>query len=384
MNHVYITGAASYLPNDPVSNEDIETVLGQIGGQPSQYRDKILARNGIKQRFYARRDGKQTHLNEELAANAVLTLLDQKETALDAIEMLAAGTTIADVMLPGFGSMLHGRLGGHPLEVVTGAGVCCASMISFKAAYNALRCGDHNNAVVVGSELSSAGMKASRFKRESDAGGYDNEDNDSFKYFNADFLRWMLSDGAGAWLLETKPKSAQLSLRIDWVRTTSHASSYSACMYMGTRKTHHLSPKDSYLSYDTFAEAEAEGLMIIRQDTQLLPIGLMGSVIAEAKKLKEEGLIVPQNIDHFLPHISSMVFFDALHKAMIDIGIEIPKDRWFTNLSTKGNTGAASIFISLDEAFNNGLFKEGERILLMVPESGRFMSCYIHLTCVSH
>ena len=74
----------------------------------------------------------------------------------------------------------------------------------------------------------------------------------------------------------------------------------------------------------------------------------------------------------------------ALHKAMIDIGIEIPKDRWFTNLSTKGNTGAASIFISLDEAFNNGLFKEGERILLMVPESGRFMSCYIHLTCVSH
>ena len=384
MNHVYITGAASYLPNDPVSNEDIETVLGQIGDQPSRYRQKILARNGIKQRFYARRDGKQTHLNEELAANAVMTLLDQKETALDAIEMLAAGTTVADVMLPGFGSMLHGRLGGHPLEVVTGAGVCCASMISFKAAYNALRCGDHKNAVVVGSELSSAGMKASRFKRESDAGGYDNEDNDSFKYFNADFLRWMLSDGAGAWLLETKPKPGQLSLRIDWVKTTSHANSYPTCMYMGTTKTQHLSPKDSFLSYDTFAEAESEGLMIIRQDTQLLPIGLMGSVVKDAKKLKEQGLIIPEAIDHFLPHISSMVAYEPLYEAMVNVGVEIPKERWFTNLSTKGNTGAASIFISLDEAFNNGLFREGENILLMVPESGRFMSCYIHLTCVSH
>jgi 3-oxoacyl-[acyl-carrier-protein] synthase-3 len=155
-------------------------------------------------------------------------------------------------------------------------------------------------------------------------------------------------------------------------------------MYMGTRKTQHLSPKDSYLSYDTFAEAEAEGLMIIRQDTQLLPIGLMGSVVIDAKKLKEQGLIIPEAIDHFLPHISSMAAYEPLYEAMVNVGVEIPKERWFTNLSTKGNTGAASIFISLDEAFNDGLFKEGENILLMVPESGRFMSCYIHLTCVSH
>ena len=79
-----------------------------------------------------------------------------------------------------------------------------------------------------------------------------------------------------------------------------------------------------------------------------------------------------------------MVAFEPLYKAMTDVGIEIPKNRWFTNLTTKGNTGAASIFISLDEALNSGLLNKGERILLMVPESGRFMCCYIHLTCVSN
>ena len=384
MNQVYITGAASYLPNDPVCNDAMEDILGQVGNQPSRYRSKILTRNGIKQRYYARKDGRQTHLNEELAANAVNRLLDRKKMPIESIQMLSAGTSVADIMLPGFCSMVHGRLGGHPLEVVTGTGICCASMIAFKSAYNALRCSDHRNAVVVGSELSSAGMKASRFKKESEVDDHNSEENDSFKYFNADFLRWMLSDGAGAWLLETQPKPGQLSLRIDWVKLTSYANKYPTCMYMGTKKTHKLSPSDSYLSHDTFGQAEAEGLMITRQDTQLLPIGLMGSVVTEAKKLKEEGLIIPQNIDHFLPHISSMTFFDAFHKAMVDIGIEIPKDRWFTNLSTKGNTGAASIFISLEEAFNNGLFKEGERIMLMVPESGRFMCCYVHLTCVSH
>ena len=387
MNEVFITGTSSYLPNDPVCNDKMETVLGQVGDQPSCYRAKILARNGINTRFYAQRDGVQTHLNEELAANAVTHLLKQGEKSITDIEMLAAGTTVGDVILPGFGSMLHGRLGGHPMEVVTGAGVCCSSMIAFKSAFNALRCGDHNNAVVVGSELASAAMKASRFERESEAENIDNpcnQENESFKYFNADFLRWMLSDGAGAWLLETQPKPGQLSLRIDWIKITSYANSYPTCMYMGTSKTHHLTPADSYLSYDNFAQAEADGLMIIRQDTKLLPIGLMGSVVADAKKLKQQGLIVPDKISHFLPHISSMVAFEPLYKAMTDVGIEIPKNRWFTNLTSKGNTGAASIFISLDEALNSGLLKKGERILLMVPESGRFMCCYIHLTCVSN
>lgn len=384
MHQVYITGAAAYLPNEAVGNEEMETVLGEINNQPSIYRSAVLKRNGIKQRYYAFREGRQTHLNEELAANAVNDLLASKNMSMDRIEMLAAGTTAADVMLPGFGSMLHGRLGGQPLEVVTGAGICCASMIAFKAAYNALRCGDHHNAIAVGSELSSAGMKASRFKRESEIGDLREIENDSFKFFNADFLRWMLSDGAGAWLLETEPRPNQLSLRIDWVRLCSYANKYPTCMYMGTSNTHNLSPSGSYLSYDTYAQAEAEGLMIVRQDTQLLPIGLIGSVVAQAKKLTDEGLIAPQNIDHFLPHISSMIAFEPMHSALAEVGVEIPTDRWFTNLTTKGNTGAASIFIILEEALNTGLFKEGEQILIMVPESGRFMSCYVHLTCVAN
>ena len=79
MNQVYITGAASYLPNDPVCNDAMEDILGQVGDQPSIHREKILKRNGIEQRYYARKDGLQTHLNEELAANAIKNLLNQRK-----------------------------------------------------------------------------------------------------------------------------------------------------------------------------------------------------------------------------------------------------------------------------------------------------------------
>jgi 3-oxoacyl-[acyl-carrier-protein] synthase-3 len=384
MHQVFITGAGAYLPNDPVSNDEMEAVLGQINSQPSRYREKILDRNGIKQRYYALKDGKQTHLNEELAANAIKDLFARTKTTINDIEMLVAGTTVPDTILPSFASMIHGRLGGKPMEIVSGAGICCSSMIAFKAAVNALRCGDHNNAIAVGSDLSSSGMKASRFTRESEVGDQRETENDSFKYFNADFLRWMLSDGAGAWLLENKPRAGQLSLRVDWVRICSYANQYPTCMYMGTSKTRDLSPSDSYLSYDNYAKAEEAGLLIVRQDTQLLPVGLIGSIVKEAEKLKMEGLIVPERIDHFLPHLSSMVFFESLYNEIAKVGVEIPKNRWFTNLKTKGNTAAASIFIMLEEALNGGLFKDGETILIMVPESGRFMSCYVHLTCVTN
>ena len=41
MNEVYITGTGSYLPNNPVCNDKMETVLGQVGDQPSRYRAKF-------------------------------------------------------------------------------------------------------------------------------------------------------------------------------------------------------------------------------------------------------------------------------------------------------------------------------------------------------
>ena len=58
-------------------------------------------------------------------------------------------------------------------------------------------------------------------------------------------------------------------------------------------------------------------------------------------------------------------------------------ERWFTNLKYKGNTGAASIFIMLDELFKSGKLKAGQRILFMVPESARFTFACMHLTVVA-
>ena len=88
----------------------------------------------------------------------------------------------------------------------------------------------------------------------------------------------------------------------------------------------------------------------------------------------------PHDVDWFLPHYSSHYFRDKLAAGMAKVGFAIPCERWFTNLSSKGNTGSAAIYILLDELFRSGRLKVGQRLLGYVPESGRFSTAFIHFT----
>ena len=64
---------------------------------------------------------------------------------------------------------------------------------------------------------------------------------------------------------------------------------------------------------------------------------------------------------------------------MLEADCDIPQERWFTNLSSKGNTGSASIYIILEELFHSGKLKVGEKLLCYIPESGRFSTAFMQL-----
>ena len=85
-------------------------------------------------------------------------------------------------------------------------------------------------------------------------------------------------------------------------------------------------------------------------------------------------------IDYFLPHVSSHYFVNGLHKVLVEKGMNIPKSKWSMNLKHVGNIGAASIYLMLQELMSSGKLMKGEKILLSVPESGRFSYAYAYLT----
>src|ERR1700759_1468682 len=199
---VYITKTATYFPNEPISNEEMEEFLGLINKSPSKSKRIVLRNNGIKNRFYALdKQGKSTHTNAEMTAQAIRTMLDNDPEKIKEIDLLVCGTSSPDQIMPSHAVMVHGELPeAESIEVVSPSGVCCAGMHALKYAYMSVKSGEAHKAVATGSERFSASLVANVFEEE--AQKLVELDKNPFISFDKEFLRWMLSDGASAFLLQ--------------------------------------------------------------------------------------------------------------------------------------------------------------------------------------
>ena len=75
-----------------------------------------------------------------------------------------------------------------------------------------------------------------------------------------------------------------------------------------------------------------------------------------------------------------MHFYYVLAKEIEGRGIDLPTEKWFTNLTTVGNVGSVAIFVALDELVRTKELNDGDKILLLVTESGRFSYGVVLLT----
>jgi 3-oxoacyl-[acyl-carrier-protein] synthase III len=380
LNSVYINRTSSFLPNQPVENDDIESIIGLINGKPSKARRVVLKMNGIKQRYYAidRETGKATHSNAEMAAEAIKNLCDN-DFGLSDIECIACGTSSPDQLLPSHGVMVHGELENTKCEVISTSGICASGMQAIKYGYLSVLAGETSNAVCTGSELSSIGMKGIQFESEIQEKVKAMEKRPILA-FEKDFLRWMLSDGAGSLLIQNQPNPTGISLKLEWIDIHSFANELPVCMYMGADKTedHNL------IGFRMYSPQElvTDSVLAMKQDVKLLNKHIFPTAIRAYFRTQKKRGFKDEEIDYLLPHISSQYLGDRLNEVYLENGINIPVEKWFTNLATKGNIGSASIFIILDELFRSGKLKKGEKLLLFVPESGRFSMSYALLTVV--
>ena len=378
LNEVYITNTSSFFPNDPVLNDEMEEYLGQINGAPSRSKAIVLRNNGIKRRFYAlTKEGVATHTNAQMTALAVKDLFKNNPADIKSMQLLSTGTSTPDQLMPSHGVMVHGCLPEtNPVEVVSPSGVCCAGMHAFKYAYLATKAGEVQQSVATGSERFSVSLISSNF--EDEAKRLKELVDDPYIGFEKEFLRWMLSDGAAAFLLSNKKNETGISLRVDWIEGYSYANELEPCMYQGGEKEKDGTLK-SYRDYDQ-QEIMSQSLLSIKQDVKLLSknIVLYGGYGVKAS-LDKHG-VKSEEIDYFLPHMSSEFFKDKIYKQLIANGTGIMYDKWFVNLSQVGNVGAASVYFMVDELFHSGKLKKGDKIYLLVPESARFSYMYSLLT----
>jgi len=366
-DRVYLQSAGYFMPGAPVTNEQMDAYIAPLNRMSSRIQRRILAENGIKERYYAiDTEGATVFSNAQLAAHAIRDCLQRGGSELGQVSLLASGSSGGDTLMPGFANMIQGELAAPPMETISVHGICAAGVSAIQAAAQGIELGAHRTALAVASEMPSRLFKRSRFA----ARGYETD-------FDSHFLRWMLSDGAGALLLSdgaAMPGAPGLQLKLKWVHQRAFSGDYPVCMQLGLTEDR----QRGHLDFGSWGEAEAAGALSLRQDIRLLP-HLFDIGIHEYAHLVRDGWLEPQKIDHFLCHYSSEKFIPVVEDLMAKAGLAIPRERWYSNLAWRGNTGAASILIMLAEFMQTRKLEAGQQIFCYVPESGRFMAAYMLL-----
>lgn len=366
-NDAFITRSAVFFPNLPVSNGDMEQYLGLINGKPSRVKNIVLRQNGILTRYYALdKEQKITHTNAELAVNSIHKLFDNEITEQD-IDLLTCATTSPDQYLPSHASMVHGLLKNKPLEIFSSSGICLSCIQAFKIAYLAIVSGDKKKAVCSTSELASPTLLSKYYDVEYEKCA--NAGENPYMAFEKDFLRFMLSDGASSLLMESCPRG-NASLKVEWVDMVSYANTLPTCMFMGAE----LREDGKLKGWKEFTENELleRSVLVVKQDIRLLKENIIKYWVDAIEQSLERHQIVGKDINYVIPHVSSMFFY---HKLLLELearNLNLGEKKWFTNLTRVGNIASAAIFAALDEFWRTTSLCKGERILLLVPESGRF------------
>jgi 3-oxoacyl-[acyl-carrier-protein] synthase-3 len=356
----FITATGSFLPGAAVANDRICDFLGSLDGE-AEVAKSVLAMNGIVQRHYAQdQQQRSTHDVYDLAAQAARACLAER-TPRDPISMLSVGTTYAPLAAPGIASLAHHRmqmagLVDQPVEISSHGGVCTSSSAALVAAVRGVQLGEHKSALSIGAEHASEVLKSSVIRPIDDRA--DHTDLRRSQWFMSVFLRFMLSDGAGAFLLECQPRAGGLSLRVDWTQSRSFANEAPLCMKLDNANR------------------------LLSQDVTILTryfYTLAGKFVASALERHNERL---DSYCMVLPHMSSFFFRRKMERIMQEHNAGQPVPYW-TNLATAGNTGAASIYVMLSHYLQQHELAAGDRLLLFIPESGQFNFVLVSLTAVS-
>jgi 3-oxoacyl-[acyl-carrier-protein] synthase-3 len=191
----------------------------------------------------------------------------------------------------------------------------------------------------------------------------------------------MLSDGASAVLLSDRKSENGLSFKIEWIEMTSYANELPTCMFMGAE----LREDGELKSWKEFESQELinRSVFTVKQDIRLLKPNIIRYWVDHIEHCLEKHRADPAEINYVIPHVSSMFFYGKLAEEIDARNIDLGTQKWFTNLTEIGNIASASIFAGLDDLCKSGILKANDKILLLVPESGRFSYGTVLLTAES-
>lgn len=306
--HVQILGMGHSLPQNRLSNQDLEKMVDTS-------HEWIVERTGICERRIAPPE----LLNSDLCVMAAQMALDRAEVQAADLDLIIVATTTPDMVFPATACIVQDKLGAaHAAAFDLEAG-CTGFIYALSVAEKFLQTGACRKALVIGSEV------LSRIT--------DYQDRNTCVLFG---------DGAGAAVLGTgnKPGLIQTVLGAD--------GSGSSLLYLpagGSACPASHETVDKRLHY-----TKMHGNEVFRFASRI--------ILSIIDDLLERTGVSYEDIDLFVPHQANLRIIQTAMKRL-----RIPMEKTLINIQNFGNMSSASIPVALSMADEEGRIKDGDLIL---------------------
>jgi 3-oxoacyl-[acyl-carrier-protein] synthase-3 len=140
-----ITAVAGYLPEDVLTNQDLEKIIDTSD-------EWITTRTGIRERHIEKDKSKAT---SDMAVEAVKLLCKKRGISPEEIELLICGTVTPDLVFPSTSNLICAKVGAKNAWGFDLGAACSAFLYSLSTGAQFIETGKYKKVVVVGADMMS-------------------------------------------------------------------------------------------------------------------------------------------------------------------------------------------------------------------------------------
>ena len=324
-----ITGTGHYLPSRIQTNEELCEIITDLTPE------EILTKTGIKRRFQLSDDESAS----SMALKACSMAIDNAGVDVKDIGLIIVASFSQDYLFPPLSAKIHAALNIPKSCQIIDINTACAGLVTAITMASERMYFDREikHALIIGVEV------LSRYTH--------NADKDTAIFF---------SDGASAVVLSEVESGAGFA----GAKFLTDSSTYESVRMRGGGSSY---PANKTIEDKKALYIEQNGLATWKQAVTNFPVVISNLLKATGKHIDE--------IDFFIFHQANGFLIDYLMKKM-----KVPLDKTYTNVQEIGNTGSASIGIALSEAFEKGLIKSKDNVVLAGIGAGfNFGACLIKI-----
>jgi len=320
-----ILGLGKYLPENKVTNKDLEKIMDTSD-------EWIQERTGIQERRHIVKGSDDT--TSSMGVKASKIAIERAGISPQDIDLILFATLSPDYYFPGSGVLVQEALQIPDCPAMDIRMQCSGFIYALTTADQFIKTGMYKKVLVIGSEYHSGGLDMTTRGRN---------------------ISVIFGDGAGAAVVSRAENNEKGILNTQLHSEGKHAKELSLIGPNTGRWVPEImeenDPEDS--SYYPYMNGQFVFKNAVVRFSQVISAGL------------EKAGWKPDEIDMLIPHQANLRISQFVQKKF-----GLRDDQVYNNIQRYGNTTAASIPIALTEAWDEGRIKEGSKVVLAAFGSG--------------